>query len=261
MALPLRPISFSERYVGGINYIRNSVKVTIDAYTGQTDFHLIDRNDPVAVTYAKIFPGLFKEADEMPQSIREHVRYPEDLFTIQAKMYGMYHMRDPEVFYNKEDLWAIPNELYGGSEREVSPYYIRLVLPGESDMGFVLFVPFTPSRKDNMVAWLAVNSDMDDFGRMVAYKFGKQKVIFGPMQIEAQIDQDAEISKMLSLWNQSGSTVIRGATCWCILLAADCCTWNRYFWQLRQASCPPVEARGAMRRSQGRHRKRSVERS
>ncbi len=201
---------FSERYVGGINYIRNSVKVTIDAYTGQTDFYLIDRNDPVAVTYAKIFPGLFKEADEMPQSIREHVRYPEDLFTIQAKMYGMYHMRDPEVFYNKEDLWAIPNELYGGSEREVSPYYIRLVLPGESDMGFVLFVPFTPSRKDNMVAWLAVNSDMDDFGRMVAYKFGKQKVIFGPMQIEAQIDQDAEISKMLSLWNQSGSTVIRG---------------------------------------------------
>jgi len=201
---------FSERYVGGINYIRNSVKVTIDAYTGQTDFYLIDRNDPVAVTYAKIFPGLFKEADEMPQSVREHVRYPEDLFTIQAKMYGMYHMRDPEVFYNKEDLWAIPNELYGGSEREVSPYYIRLVLPGESDMGFVLFVPFTPSRKDNMVAWLAVNSDMDDFGRMVAYKFGKQKVIFGPMQIEAQIDQDAEISKMLSLWNQSGSTVIRG---------------------------------------------------
>ena len=129
---------------------------------------------------------------------------------IQAKMYGMYHMRDPEVFYNKEDLWALPNELYGGAEREVSPYYVRLALPGESDMSFVLFVPFTPSRKNNMVAWLAVNSDMDDFGRMVAYKFGKQRVVFGPMHIEAQIDQDAEISKMLSLWNQSGSTVIRG---------------------------------------------------
>jgi uncharacterized membrane protein (UPF0182 family) len=201
---------FAEKYVGGINYIRNSVKATVDAYTGQTDFYIIDSGDPVAATYSKIFPGLFKTAEEMPQSIREHVRYPEDLFMIQAKMYGMYHMRDPEVFYNKEDLWALPNELYGGAEREVSPYYVRLALPGESDMSFVLFVPFTPSRKNNMVAWLAVNSDMDDFGRMVAYKFGKQRVVFGPMQIEAQIDQDAEISKMLSLWNQSGSTVIRG---------------------------------------------------
>jgi uncharacterized membrane protein (UPF0182 family) len=201
---------FAERYVGGINYIRNSVKVTVDAYTGQTEFYIIDHGDPVAVTYSKIFPGLFKKAEEMPQSIRAHVRYPEDLFAIQAKMYGMYHMRDPEVFYNKEDLWAIPNELYGGAEREVNPYYVRLALPGESDMSFVLFVPFTPSRKNNMVAWLAVNSDMDNFGRMVAYKFGKQRVVFGPMQIEAQIDQDAEISKMLSLWNQSGSTVIRG---------------------------------------------------
>ena len=117
----------------------------------------------------------FQTAEEMPQSIREHVRYPEDLFMIQAKMYGMYHMRDPEVFYNKEDLWALPNELYGGAEREVSPYYVRLALPGESDMSFVLFVPFTPSRKNNMVAWLAVNSDMDDFGRMVAYKFGSRE--------------------------------------------------------------------------------------
>jgi len=125
-------------------------------------------------------------------------------------MYAMYHMTDPEVFYNKEDLWGLPREIYKGRQQDVSPYYVNMQLPGETGVSFVLFTPFTPSRKDNMVAWLAVSSDADEYGRMVAFNFGKQRVVFGPMQIEAQIDQDAEISKMLSLWNQSGSTVIRG---------------------------------------------------
>ncbi len=201
---------YAERFGDHLNYIRNSVKVSIDAYTGEVNFYLIDPDDPIAVTYAKVFPGLFRPASEMPESIRQHLRYPEDLFKIQTRMYAMYHMTDPEVFYNKEDLWGLPREIYKGQQQEVSPYYVNMQLPGESGVSFVLFTPFTPSRKDNMVAWLAVSSDADEYGRMVAVNFGKQRVVFGPMQIEAQIDQDAEISKMLSLWNQSGSTVIRG---------------------------------------------------
>ncbi|HNY67626.1 MAG TPA: UPF0182 family protein [Bacillota bacterium] len=201
---------YAERFGDQLNYIRNSVKVSIDAYTGEVKFYLIDPDDPIAATYAKVFPGLFRPASEMPESIRQHLRYPEDLFKIQTRMYAMYHMTDPEVFYNKEDLWGLPREIYKGQQQQVSPYYVNMQLPGESGVSFVLFTPFTPSRKDNMVAWLAVSSDADEYGRMVAVNFGKQRVVFGPMQIEAQIDQDAEISKMLSLWNQSGSTVIRG---------------------------------------------------
>ncbi|OPZ50244.1 MAG: hypothetical protein BWY92_00973 [Firmicutes bacterium ADurb.BinA052] len=201
---------YAERFGDHLNYIRNSVKVSIDAYTGEVNFYIIDPEDPVAATYAKVFPGLFRPASEMPESIRQHLRYPEDLFKIQTRMYAMYHMTDPEVFYNKEDLWGLPREIYKGQQQEVSPYYVNMQLPGETGVSFVLFTPFTPSRKDNMVAWLAVSSDADEYGRMVAFNFGKQRVVFGPMQIEAQIDQDAEISKMLSLWNQSGSSVIRG---------------------------------------------------
>ena len=201
---------YAERFGDHLNYIRNSVKVLIDAYTGDVDFYIIDAEDPVVATYAKVFPGLFRPASEMPESIRRHLRYPEDLFKIQTRMYAMYHMTDPEVFYNKEDLWGLPREIYKGRQQDVSPYYVNMQLPGETGVSFVLFTPFTPSRKDNMVAWLAVSSDADEYGRMVAFNFGKQRVVFGPMQIEAQIDQDAEISKMLSLWNQSGSSVIRG---------------------------------------------------
>ncbi|MEA4883079.1 MAG: UPF0182 family protein [Clostridia bacterium] len=201
---------YAERFAGDINYIRNSVKATVDAYTGKVDFYLVDPDDPIAVTYSKVFPGVFKPASEMPAEIRAHVRYPEDLFLMQSRMYAMYHMRDSAVFYNKEDYWGIPKELYEGSQREVAPYYVNMELPGDHNLGFVLFMPFTPARKDNMTAWLAVDCDMDDYGQMTIYKFTKQRVIFGPMQIEAQIDQDAEISKMLALWNQKGSSVIRG---------------------------------------------------
>lgn len=201
---------YAERFGAHLNYIRNSVKATVDAYSGEVNFYIIDREDPLAATYARVFPGLFKPASEMPESIANHLRYPEDLFKIQTRMYAMYHMTDPEVFYNREDLWGLPREIYKGQQQEVSPYYVNMQLPGEQGVSFVLFTPFTPSRKDNMVAWLAVSSDVDEYGRMVAFNFGKQHVVFGPMQIEAQIDQDTEISKMLSLWNQSGSTVIRG---------------------------------------------------
>lgn len=201
---------YAERFGDHLNYIRNSVKATVDAYTGEVNFYIVDPEDPLAATYARVFPGLFKPASDMPESVTAHMRYPEDLFKIQARMYAVYHMTDPEVFYNREDLWGLPREIYKGREQEVSPYYVNMQLPGEQGVSFVLFTPFTPSRKDNMVAWLAVSSDVDEYGRMVAFNFGKQHIVFGPMQIESQIDQDAEISKMLSLWNQSGSTVIRG---------------------------------------------------
>ena len=201
----------SERYNGGINYIRNSVKITVDAYTGEVDFYLVDETDPLAIAYSKVFPGLFKTADLMPQSLREHSRYPEDLFTVQSRMYATYHVNDPGVFYNNEDVWGIPRTTYSTNRNsEVSPYYVNMALPGQEALSFVLFTPYTPAHKDNMVAWLAVSSDVDAYGRLVAFKFGKQSIVFGPMQIEAQIDQDAEISSLLSLWNQSGSRVIRG---------------------------------------------------
>lgn len=193
------------------NYVRNSVKITVDAYTGEVSFYIVDGNDPLAATYAKVFPGLFKREDEMPDSIRQHLRYPEDLFIMQAKMYATYHVSDPEVFYNNEDVWDIPRLAYSATPGvEVSPYYVNMVLPGEEELSFVLFTPYTPARKDNMVAWLAVSSEEEDHGRMVAFNFGKQSMVFGPAQIEAQIDQDAEISSLLSLWNQSGSRVVRG---------------------------------------------------
>lgn len=201
----------SERYGGGINYIRNSVKITIDAYTGEVDFYLVDEADPLAMAYSRVFPGLFKSADLMPQSIREHLRYPEDMFKVQSRMYADYHVDDPGVFYNNEDVWGIPRTTYSSDRSdEVSPYYVNMALPGTEALSFVLFTPYTPAHKDNMVAWLAVSSDVDTYGRLVAFKFGKQSIVFGPMQIEAQIDQDAEISSLLSLWNQSGSRVIRG---------------------------------------------------
>ena len=201
---------FAQPYGGGLNYIRNSVKVTVDAYTGKVNFYIVDDTDPIAATYGKVFPGLFKPASEMTEGERRHSRYPEDLFKIQSRMYATYHVSDPDVFYNNEDVWGLPREIYGGQQSEVSPYYVNMTLPGEDELSFVLFTPFTPSKKDNMVAWLAVSSEMDQYGRMVAFNFGKQRVVFGPMQIEAQIDQDADISRLLSLWNQSGSRVVRG---------------------------------------------------
>jgi uncharacterized membrane protein (UPF0182 family) len=201
---------FSERDSSGVNYIRNSVKVVIDAYTGEVTFYVIDPEDPLAATYSAIFPGLFTPGTEMPDAVRAHLRYPEDLFVVQARMFSLYHMKNPSVFYNKEDHWNFPREVYKGAQQPVSPYYVNMVLPGEEDLSFVLFMPFTPARKDNMVAWMAAKCDEADYGKMVVYKFSKQRIVYGPMQLEAQIDQDSEISKLLSLWNQQGSRVIRG---------------------------------------------------
>ncbi|MBI4744101.1 MAG: UPF0182 family protein [Actinobacteria bacterium] len=194
----------------GYNYIRNSVKVVIDAYNGDTNFYIIDKNDPILGAYKKAFPKLFKSFDAMPSDLKNHIRYPEDLFRIQTRMYALYHMKDPQVFYNKEDLWNIPNEIYGQSQQEIEPYYVTMKLPEEKQAEFILMTPFTPSTKNNMIAWMAAKSDPDNYAQLLVYKFPKQKLIYGPMQIEARIDQDSEISKQLTLWSQKGSQVIRG---------------------------------------------------
>jgi len=192
------------------NYVRNAVKVTVDAYDGAVHFYIADPADPVIRTLARIFPGLFQPLDSMPADLRAHIRYPEGLFRVQAAMYAVYHMRDTQVFYNKEDLWSIPLGHGDGPDRPMEPYYLILRLPGEPKEEFVLLIPFNPSKKDNLSAWLAARSDPPHYGKLVVYNFPKQKLIYGPRQIEARIDQDSFISQQLSLWNQRGSQVIRG---------------------------------------------------
>jgi hypothetical protein len=192
------------------NYIRNSIKVIIDAYHGTMKYYIVDQEDPLARTYQKIFPDLFIPGEEMPEAFKQHLRYPQDLFEIQTRIYSIYHMTDPTVFYNKEDLWNIPNETYAGSSIPVEPYYIIIKLPGEEKEEFVLMLPFTPVNKNNMIAWMAARSDGENYGEILVYRFPKDKLIYGPMQIESRIDQDAEISQLLTLWGQRGSQVIRG---------------------------------------------------
>jgi uncharacterized membrane protein (UPF0182 family) len=202
------PYSTPTRGLG--NYVRNAVKVTVDAYDGTVHFYVADPADPLIRTTARIFPGLLQPLDAMPADLRAHIRYPEGLFRIQAAMYAVYHMRDTQVFYNKEDLWSLPVRPVEGQERAMEPYYLILRLPGEPKEEFVLLIPFTPSKKDNLAAWLAARSDPPHYGKLVVYTFPKQKLIYGPRQIEARIDQDSFISQQLSLWNQRGSQVIRG---------------------------------------------------
>ena len=192
------------------NYIRNSVKVVIDAYDGSLTFYVIDPEDPLIQTYQTIFPALFTPISQMPDWLRTHLRYPEDLFTIQAQLYQTYHMRDVNVFYNKEDLWQVPNETFANGTQPVEPYYVVLKLPGGSTEEFALIQPFTPNNKDNLIAWLAARSDGENYGHLIAYRFPKQELIFGPLQIEARIDQNPEISAQITLWDQGGSEVIRG---------------------------------------------------
>ncbi len=201
---------YSERVNGRFNYIRNSVKVVIDPYNGTVTFYLFDPTDPLAQTYSRIFPTLFKPLSEMPDDLRRHVRYPEGLFRVQADLYRTYHMKDANVFYNKEDLWAIPQETFSNNTQPVEPYYIITRLPGEGFDEFILIQPLTPHNKDNLVAWMAARSDGEHYGELVIYRLPKQELIFGPLQIEARIDQDPDISAQFSLWNQSGSQVIRG---------------------------------------------------
>jgi uncharacterized membrane protein (UPF0182 family) len=198
---------------GRTNYIRNSVKVVIDAYNGTVDFYVVDPSDPIVATYQRIFPRLFKPFGAMSEDLRKHVRYPEDLFLIQAKVYRTYHMDFPEVFYNREDLWEFPREptgFNGTNSAEMAPYYIIMRLPGEMRAEFFLLLPMVPSQRQNMIAWLAARCDPPDYGKLIAYQFPKDKLIYGPSQIEARINQNTEISQQISLWNQMGSRVIRG---------------------------------------------------
>ena len=193
-----------------LNYIRNSVKITIDAYNGDVVFYMIDEKDPIVKTYAQIFPDLFKPFKEMPADLKAHIRYPRDLYKIQMETYTKYHMEDVQVFYNQEDLWQIPDEIYGENRQKMEPYYIILKLPEEQKEEFFLMTPFTPSKKDNMIGWLAARCDLPDYGNLLVYKLPKEKLVYGPMQIEARVDQQTEISRELSLWGQRGSRVIRG---------------------------------------------------
>ncbi|MFQ6077630.1 MAG: UPF0182 family protein [Thermodesulfobacteriota bacterium] len=193
-----------------LNYIRNSVKITIDAYNGNVTYYITDEKDPIVKTYLGIFPALFKPFSEMPDDLKEHIRYPKDLFEIQVDAYRTYHMEDVQVFYNQEDLWQIPDELYADTRQNMEPYYIIIKLPEENKEEFLLMLPFTPSQKDNMIGWLAARSDLPNYGNLLTYKLPKEKLVFGPMQIEARVDQDTEISREVTLWGQSGSGVIRG---------------------------------------------------
>jgi uncharacterized protein len=201
---------YAEPMANGINYLRNSVKVVIDAYDGSMVFYIADPTDPIVQTYAGIFPDLFTPMDEMSEELRLHMRYPEDMFAIQTMMYQTYHMEDVNVFYNKEDLWNLPREVYGAQGQRVEPYYVIIKLPNAEEEEFMLIQPFTPATKDNLIAWMAGLSDGDNYGQLVVYRFSKSELIFGPSQIEARIDQDPEISSQLSLWSQRGSEVIRG---------------------------------------------------
>jgi uncharacterized membrane protein (UPF0182 family) len=204
----------SDRYpystpVRGFNYIRNSVKATVDTFHGTVSYYVADE-DPIIRTYAKAFPGLLKPLSEMPKDLQAHIRYPEDLFTVQARMYATYHMQDPQVFYNKEDLWVVPRLPQEGRDREMEPYFTIMRLPGEPKEEFVLLSGFNPSGRDNMIALMVARMDPPKYGSLVAYQFPKQKLVFGPRNIQARINQDPVISQQIALWNQQGSRVISG---------------------------------------------------
>ena len=201
---------YSEPTDEGFSYIRNSVKVVVDAYEGDVRFYVIDPADPILRAYRAAFPGLFYSLDEMSPSLRQHLRYPQDLFGIQVNKFNTYHMTVPQVFYNREDVWASPYEKFGGKTIQLEPYYVLMKLPGENRLGFLLMTPVTPSNRDNMIAWIGARSDFPGYGEMIVYKLSKDNLILGPLQIEAMIDQDTTIARQLTLWDQRGSRVIRG---------------------------------------------------
>ena len=196
----------------GANYIRNAVKATVDAYTGKISLYVFDPSDPIIQAYEHLFPKLFRAASEMPADLRRHARYPEALFQAQAEAYRTFHMHDPQVFYNKEDIWEIAHNVFGqsGQPEPVQPTYVVATLPGEKQPEFLLILPFTPRAKDNLIGWMAARCDGDHLGDLVFFQLPKQQLVYGPMQIESRIDQDQNISKDLTLWNQQGSHVLRG---------------------------------------------------
>jgi uncharacterized membrane protein (UPF0182 family) len=204
-----RDYPYSERLgAGGINYVRNSVKATVDAYDGTTTLYAFDEEDPVLAAWRGVFPDLVKDSSEMPDEVRAHLRYPEDLFAIQAEVYKTYHMEDPTVFYNKEDQWALPGEESGAGTMD--PFYVLMRLPGSDEVEFMIMQPFTPRNKQNMIGWMAARSDGEEYGRRLVYTFPKQELVLGPDQVSARINQDPAISQQLSLWNQRGSSVLLG---------------------------------------------------
>ncbi len=199
-----------------INYMRNSVKVVIDAYDGTTTFYVFDTDDPIIAAYRQIFPSLFKDASTMPAGLRKHVRYPELMLKLQAEVYGLYHMTDAEAFYNREDLWTVATEVgmgEGGAQttQAMQPNFVLMKLPDETGVEFVEILPFTPANRNNLIGWIAGRSDGEEYGKSVVYNFPKTKLVDGPLQIEARIDQNAQLSGQLTLWNQQGSHVRRGA--------------------------------------------------
>lgn len=199
-----------DQQLAGANYIRNSVKVVIDAYNGDTDFYIYDPDDPLIQVWEKIFPELFHQKEDMPEALRKHVRYPEGMLLTQGLVYAKYHMTDPEVFYNQEDLWIRATEKYYDQVQPVQPYYIMWQQPGSDKQEFVLILPFTPKNRQVMIGWIAGMCDPENYGEFIAYQFPKEKRVLGPQQVETKIDQNSFLSSQLSLWNQRGSNVIRG---------------------------------------------------
>jgi len=195
---------------GKFSYIRNPIKVVVSAYDGTVEFYLVDPKDPVINVFKNMLGIKFKDISEMDPDLRAHIRYPEKLLNIQARIYRIYHMKDPNIFFNQEDVWSIAKEIKFGNRVDVEPYYILTRLPKDQDLKFVLVLPFNPKDKDNLVAWMAVMCDPDEYGKIVVYRMPKDKLVFGPLQIEARISQDPEISAQITLWNQQGSQVLRG---------------------------------------------------
>ena len=210
------PFSRAYRLEGAeVNYIRNSVKITVDAYDGTTTFYVFDAEDPILAVYRRVFPALFRDASEMPAHLSRHVRYPELLLGLQADVYGLYHMTNPEVFYNREDLWTIASEVGMNEQREqaaqpMEPNFVLMTLPDESRSEFIEILPFTPAKRNNLIGWMAGRSDAPHYGDLVVYDFPKSRLVDGPLQVEARIDQNPQLSSQLSLWNQQGSHVRRG---------------------------------------------------
>ena len=207
---------YSEAYAGSVdafhgrNYLRNSVKAVVDAYNGSVTFYVFATDDPIIKAYRKMLPGLFKDRAAMPDNLRRHIRYPEDLFTAQAEMYGTYHMTNPTTFYNREDRWEAPRELYLNNEVEMQPYYVMAQMPGSQTPEFMLMLPLSVAGKNQMAGWLAGRSDGDNYGKLVAFRFPKGRFVDGPAQVESRINSDSRFSADLTLWDQHGSHVVRG---------------------------------------------------
>ncbi|NLM37705.1 MAG: COG1615 family transporter, partial [Firmicutes bacterium] len=205
-----RHLPYAAKHANGFNYIRNAVKVVVDAYHGTVDFYVADPADPIIQTWQKVFPGMFKAFAAMPAPLQQHIRYPEALFNVQQEMLLRFHLTDAKAFYEKEDYWSLPTQIYAQREETLEPYYVTLVLPGEDREEFLLMRPFTPRGKQNMIAWLVARCDPPNYGQLILYQLSKGTNIFGPMQIEARIGQHPEITELITLWSQSQSQLIRG---------------------------------------------------